>query len=41
MHDARVGADVVDRVGLLRLIDIIILEDIVEGERLLRGGHLV
>jgi hypothetical protein len=43
MHDARVGADVVDRVGLLGLIDIILLKDIVESERLLGGdsSHIV
>lgn len=35
MHDARVGTDVVDRVGLLRLLDIFLLEDIVECEGLL------
>lgn len=35
MHDARVGTDVVDRVGLLGLIDIFLLEDIVECEWLL------
>lgn len=42
MHDARVGTDVVDRVGLLGLIDIPLLENIVKGEGLLRNsdGHL-
>jgi hypothetical protein len=36
MHNAGVGADVVDGLRLLGLIDIVVFEDIVEGQRLLR-----
>lgn len=36
MHDAGIGADVVDGLRLLGLIDILLVEDIVEGQRLLR-----
>jgi hypothetical protein len=39
LHDARVGSDVVDRVGGLGLIDIFLVKDIVEGKRLLRDSH--
>lgn len=39
LHDARVGSDVVDRVGGLGLVDVLLLEDIVEGKWLLRGCH--
>lgn len=36
IHDARIGTDVVDGLRLLGLINIILVEDIVEGQRLLR-----
>lgn len=36
MHNAGVGADVVDGLRLLGLIDIVVVEDIGEGQRLLR-----
>lgn len=36
MHNAGIGADVVDGLRLLGLIDVVVVEDIVEGQRLLR-----
>lgn len=36
MHNAGIGADVVDGLRLLGLIDIVVVEDIVERQRLLR-----
>lgn len=36
IHDAGIGSDVVDGLRLLGLINIIFLEDIGEGQRLLR-----
>lgn len=39
LHDARVSTDVVHRVGGLGGVHILLLEDIVEGERLLRSCH--
>ena len=42
LHDAGVGANVVDGVGLLGLFDVLVLEDIVERQGLLRkGSHCV
>jgi hypothetical protein len=41
LHDARVGANVVDGLSLLGLVDVLVVEDIVECQRLLRktGSH--
>lgn len=36
MHNAGIGADVVDGLRLLGLIDVVVVEDIGEGQRLLR-----
>lgn len=36
IHDAGIGTDVVDGLRLLGLLDIILVEDISEGQRLLR-----
>lgn len=38
IHDAGIGTDVVDGLRLLGLFDIIFVEDIIEGQRLLRVG---
>jgi hypothetical protein len=40
LHDARVGADVVHRLSLLGLGDVIVIvKDVVEGQRLLNSRH--
>lgn len=39
LHDARVGPDVVDRVGGLGLVNVLIFKDIIKGQILLGGCH--
>lgn len=39
LHDARIGSNVMNRVGGLWPVNIVVVEDIVEGERLLRSCH--